>query len=498
MVWLRRAISSGQNPFFTHDLWYPDGATLVFQTFDLPDSLLGAAVIHLFGLWPTYNLIVLWTFVASAAAMYVLGRGTGASRPASFFSGCAYSFCTYHFAHALAHLHLLSMEWVPLYVLALWRVLETRSWRWACGGGFLLALASLSSWYYLVACFLITVGVVLTWFIAKRGRGLLAFVPRVSALCAVFLLLVGPLGVAMVHARAAEPVTGSHPASFYSADLESFVYPNAAQALSRWSTRFHHWTGNAGEAAEYLGLVLMALVCVGGLMGAPRVVTYLLVSILGVVYCLGPALHIAGAVVTGDVLPYARLNQFFPLLDFMGVPMRLSFVASFGLSAALAPALDAMKRRISWWILAPLASLAVLEHTPHPLVMSTLPSPAPMLAWASDPTPFAVLDASAASETVEWHQCLHGHPVFGVWLSRTPERLIAKLEADPIAGPLRSNGARRGIAISREAALQHLHDLSVRYIVQPAGDSRFIPETQLGLHSFYEGDGVRIYEVAPS
>ena len=151
IVWLRRAITTGQNPFFTHDLWHPDGATLVFQTFDLPDSLLGATVIPLFGLWPTYNLIVLWTFIGSAAAMYVLGRGTGASRPAAFLSGCAYSFCTYHFAHALAHLHLLSMEWVPLYVLALWKILETGSWRWTICAGVLLALASLSSWYYLLA-----------------------------------------------------------------------------------------------------------------------------------------------------------------------------------------------------------------------------------------------------------------------------------------------------------------------------------------------------------
>jgi PA14 domain len=452
IAWLHRAVATGQNPFYTHDLWHPGGTSLVFQTFDLPDAAAGALLLGPLGPLRTYNLIALWTFFSSAAAMYALGRGTGASRPAAFLSGCAYSFSTYHFVHALGHLQLMAMQWVPLYVLAFWRTLETRSLRWAAAGGVFLTLASLASWYYLIDAFFISAGVVIAWMIKERARGLIALIPRALLLCVVFLTLIGPLGIAMVRERAREPYEGAHNAAYYSADAESFVFPNAVQELSGLSHRHDHWTGNDGENGSYLGALLILLALVGILLQAPRARVYVVLAVVGVAFSLGPALHVHGKTVTGDVLPYVWLTRAVPLLDFMGMPVRFAFVATFALAAALAPSLDALRRWFRWRWLAPLGALAVLEHLPQTFAMGTYPTPAPLAKWASDPRPFAVLDACRDNRHL-WHQMLHTHPIFDGYISRQPVRFQREIDADPVAGPLRTGLPPKHAAPFRAAAL---------------------------------------------
>ena len=431
IAWLSKALSSGQNPFYTHDLWHPEGVTLVFQTFDLPDAFWASFALHVLKPWATYNLVILWVFFSCGAFMYVLGRGTGASRPASFLSGCAYTFCTYHFGHALGHLHILAMQWVPLYVLALWKVLEGGRWRWAIGGGVLLACASLSSWYYLIGSFVISVCVLAAWLRQDRGQHLKERMGWAFRMCAVYLGLVAPLGISMVVVRATEEIAGSHVARFFSADLQSFVFPNAAQVLGSWSTRHRAWSGNGAENATYLGAVLVLLVLIGLFMKAPRVGAYVAAAITGIVLSLGPALHIGGHVVTRDFMPYALLENAFPLLNFMGVPVRFGFAATFGLAAALAPSLDAIARKTTWWAAFPLGALVLVEHIPHSYITSAFPTPAPMVEWAKDHSDFAVMDVCRDMRHL-WHQTIHNHPVIGGYMTRTPRRLELMIEEDPI------------------------------------------------------------------
>jgi hypothetical protein len=624
--WIGRSLWHLKNPFYTHDLWHPSGTTLVFQTFDLPDAIWSAPLIPLIGLKATYNLVVLGTYIFSGWSMFLLGRGLGASRPAAFFAGAAYTFSTYHFGHALGHLHILAMQWVPLFVLAWWRVLETRGWRWAAAGGLFLALSALSSWYYLLNSFLIALGISIVWLIHTRGRDLLGALPRIGALCGVFLVIVGPLMWAMIRTKAAEPVEGQHSAAWFSADLQSFIFPNAAQELAQFSQRHRSWPGNAAETTTYLGAILVLLVLVGLVLRAPRVGSYLIVALIGITLSLGPRLLWGGQPVGLWTMPYTWVERSVPLLQFMGVPVRFAFCATFGLAAALGPALDAISARWRWWVAAPLAMLAVAEHKPHAFVTSNFPVPPPVAQWSQDRSDFAVLDACRDMRPL-WHQLHHQHPIVGGYLTRTPKRLEDSLKHDPIAGPLfawepptrtapfatdtldlsfdqpvvegaendkfsldltgelrvgkatratftvesddgselfvdgrrvvdnrgahaartvsgiidlaegthkltiryqqldgdavlrawwepageslRFLGAseveggfrgtvrfrRRELSVSREEGLNHLRDLRIRYVIQMRGDSRYPMETQLGLAPFYEGAGLRIYEV---
>jgi len=435
VVWTWRSLWHGRSPFFTDRLWHPDGTTLVFQTFDLPDLVWAAPIVPLAGPVGAFNAVVLWTFVGSGLAMYALGRGTGASRPAAFLSGCAFTFATYHFGHARGHLHIQAMQWVPLFALALWKALEGRQWKWAVFAGVFGALAGLASWYHLFAALLLGVVFAAARIAADRGRSM----PQALVAAGVGAALLAPLAAAIQRERASEAISGAHDARFYSADLQSFFLPNSPQWLARFSGAHALWTGNGAELSCYFGCLLLALGVAGAVLGAPRTRAYLAVALVGAVLSLGPALHVGGRIVTGDVLPYEWLRRAVPLLDFTGVPVRLAFTATFGLAAALAPTLDALAARVKrpWARAVPFAigAAAILEHAPNGFATSQFPVPAPMLEWAKDPADFAVLDACRDMRHL-WHQAVHGHPIFGGYLTRTPARLEKKLADDPVAGPL--------------------------------------------------------------
>ena len=82
MRWIRDALTSFRNPFFTDAVFYPKGVTLVFQTFDLPSAV---AMVPLWGWLPEvaiYNTAVLIAVTLTAYGMFRLVREETGDAPA--------------------------------------------------------------------------------------------------------------------------------------------------------------------------------------------------------------------------------------------------------------------------------------------------------------------------------------------------------------------------------------------------------------------------------
>ena len=77
-----------------------------------------------------YNLLVLLTFPLSAAAAYALARYLVGSHAASLIAGLAFMLAPFHVAQAAYHPHIAQTEWLPLYFLALFALVDRPSaWR---------------------------------------------------------------------------------------------------------------------------------------------------------------------------------------------------------------------------------------------------------------------------------------------------------------------------------------------------------------------------------
>lgn len=449
MRWFHDAVTAFQNPFFTDRLYYPHGSTLVFQTFDLPSTVL---VLPLWGLVPdvaVYNTAVV---AALAFTIYTMSRLVGhvtGDPLIGLLAGVLFVMTPYQYAHLQGHLHLLSMGWLPLYALYLLRFSESGAPRDAALAGLALALASLASWYHLLDALVLTPAVLGYGFVAHRRQWTWRRLVRGAGLAVlVYLLVAGPLLAAMLTASAREDVTGAHDAVQFSADLQAFAYPNAAQGWSdALGAHYRSWTGNAAESAAYVGYTLLALALVGAAVaGVAR--AFLVAAVCGAALALGPFLHVGGRVLTVR-MPYWYLERALPPIQLMGIPVRLAYVMYFGLIVAAAVGLERLARggastRRGWRLLAiavPVC-IAMYEYRPRSLITTDTPIPAPMRAWASGGGDWAVLDIWDSYRPM-WHATVHQRPMIGGYLTRVPQRLDDWVDRQPVLHAIMFGGQER-------------------------------------------------------
>jgi hypothetical protein len=132
---------------------------------DIPGKLLA----RMSGPVAAYNWLVLLTFPLSAVAAYLLARHLQLSPASAAIAAFAFAFSPFHLAHAAYHPHVAQTQWVPLYLLALWRCLD-RSTPAAVG---LLATAiagvTLSNFYGgLIAAVTTPLAIAAYWFFISR------------------------------------------------------------------------------------------------------------------------------------------------------------------------------------------------------------------------------------------------------------------------------------------------------------------------------------------
>ncbi len=94
-----------------------------------------------------YNFYILVSFPLSAITMYYLVRHFTKDKSASAVAGIIYGFCPYHFAHAWQHITLSDIQWMPLYVLTLFKLDEARTYKRAILCGLAFSLVTLSNHY---------------------------------------------------------------------------------------------------------------------------------------------------------------------------------------------------------------------------------------------------------------------------------------------------------------------------------------------------------------
>ena len=73
------------------------------------------------------NFIIVKSFILSGLFMYLLAFYLSRSHLAALVAGIIYSFCPYHFNKAWEHISLSIIEWLPLYVLLLLKLKNSRS-----------------------------------------------------------------------------------------------------------------------------------------------------------------------------------------------------------------------------------------------------------------------------------------------------------------------------------------------------------------------------------
>ena len=184
----------------------------------------GALLARLAGTLAAYNWLVLLSFPLSAAAAYMLARYLALSPAGATVAAIAYAFSPFHLAHAAYHPHIAQTQWLPLYLLAVWRCLDLATPRAMALLGAAAMAVTLSSFYGgLIAAAITPVAVAAHWLLTPRAD---ARSVRRLVLTAGALLLISAGGIAYA-AYAADPVLS---------DRSAFAFPRAD--LDRYSAKW--------------------------------------------------------------------------------------------------------------------------------------------------------------------------------------------------------------------------------------------------------------------
>jgi hypothetical protein len=352
LAWDTHALLTDPLHLFDANIFYPLPHTLAYS-----EHLLSTAALSLpLGLISgepvvAYNLSLLLSFPLAGLGMYLLVLRWTSWRQAAFLAGLAFAFAPYRLA-SIAHLQLLSIQWLPFSLLALDRllVLGVRSREYGVGSrAFVLRHSSfvifttlqiLASWYLAVFTVLVLGVYTLGWLAVRwrqRRRGLApqSLVGRLApqslvGLAASFLTVAGLtlpfalpyLGV-LPQLQAARPASlassfAAHPADFLTAAPFLRIAGPLTQSLAQRP-------GFTEENTLFLGVVTPLLALVGLALGAARRVERWRILALAAILTTSLALTFAG--------PYQALTRLLPALTVVRVPPRWIIPATFTLAA---------------------------------------------------------------------------------------------------------------------------------------------------------------------
>lgn len=561
--WIKIALVDRlQSPFHTDLLYYPTGVGLYFHTLNPFNGITTLPIQLSAGLILAYNAVIFGSWVLGGYGLFLLARwvlrASGNDSPGSgstlralappFLAGTIYTFSPFHMAHLLGHMQVLSLEWLPFYILyllrATQRIRQSQAWRRdALLAGFFLVLVGLCDWYYVLYLFLFT-GLYLVWQWGRIGLALAHRRPGISsdrALLAVplpaltagllFLVLLSPILVPMIREALQfkfmqRPVTDLY---ILSASVMDFLIPNRLHTLFR--PQSFRWIGNqiapVSERTISVGYLPLLLALFAAWQDRRRSGFWLASALFFLLMALGPALH-AGNIGWEDVpsatpapswTPYGLLNRLIPFMRIsrsvsrfaVMVQLSVALAAAIGLQALLGIVTSQGNERTAPRLHRAIAGLCLLvvlaEFWVAPFPLSPPDTPDYYTNLAAQRSDWAVLNLPMNFDRPGYllYQTVHHKPLTVAYISRDDPRTLT--ERVPVLQHFRHLGPDIIDVDAASVGPTILDDLGVETVVldrykMPGGRERTYTTALAqaifaGQPPVYEDERLTVFTVSP-
>lgn len=381
-------------------------------------DLTGAAIARATGPVAAYNWLVLLSFPLSAAAAYLLARHLALPPAGALLAALLFAFSPFHVAHAAYHPHIAQTQWIPLYLLALWRCMDRGS---AGAVAFLVAATAavtLSNFYGGLIAAVITPVAVGCAFAAARlrhGGALLVTLATLAVLAVVGLSFAWWTAPSVV----ADPSAFAFPREDlfrYSAKWWSYLVPPASHPLLGDFARgiWTDWNVKEGLLEHQVslgwGVVALGLVAIygwftpeGRFARLAAVPILAVVALFALVCSLSPERTVSGITLTRPSALLYSIAPMFRAYARFGVVVQLMAALLAGIGASWLVARSTRTARIACTVL---VALAISEYAvwPGALWRDVLPTAAHR--WVMNQTQASrVLDCApmdAESSSILW------------------------------------------------------------------------------------------------
>ena len=568
--WIRQALLNHQTHFFYTDLLYsPTGTSLLFHTLNYFNGLTTLPIQLNFGLAVTYNLVVFFHFIMAGFGVYLLaryviccvigphhfkGEGSLAFTPShskgrvvvgfpAFIAGIIFTFSPFHMAHLLGHMQVLSLTWVPFYVL--WLVRTLNHWRLAktTSFGFLpikdlilmgifLIFTTMVDWYQTLYLLLFT-PIVIVWAIATRPDRFLK-TSQVLPLSNVSEKLIKPfkssvqliismafmgLVVGMLFSPLIIPMAQeAHHANYMRPSFEENIILSADLLAFITPSELHPWWGNyfrpiydtftttTSERLVFIGIIPLLLAIFAGVRYRKNkmILLWAIITPIFMILALGPYLHVAGDMVningTLMPMPYLLLYKIVPFIGITRSLSRYSLIVMIGVSVLAGVTLYRFKLR--YQLLAFILICLEFVTIPYPISMIDTPEFFTMIGQDKQDYTIAALPMNWDRPNTLLYQTVHSKKLLTAYTSRNnPLDLTWRTPVLQQWRTLQDDIIKTDLA---KIAPTVLHDFNVRYIVldyyqMPVGDERHDTEKWVSialpnLDPIYNDGRLTVYE----
>ncbi|MCJ7582833.1 MAG: hypothetical protein MUP98_20140 [Candidatus Aminicenantes bacterium] len=437
MWWINYSVTElHQLPWHTTFLHFPHGTSLLAHTLNPFNGFVGIGLLKFLTLTQAFNVMVLFSFVIGGLTAFLLAFYLSQSYWGSLLAGFIFTFSNYHFAHAEGHMQLVSLEWIPLFLLLWLMLMKKPSIRIGLAAALTLFGVLLCDYYYFFYC-VITAVLITGWNIFKKKDVL--FLLKKNSLAPISAFMIGlfatsgPLVIALSVFSRRNPLLGAHHPRVFSLDLLAPIIPGGHWRFESL-TRFY-WTkitGNFHESSVHLGLaVIFVLILVWvkrKKIREPSLNLWFFIFLFFLVLSLGPVLHIWGKEISWFKLPYILLEFIFPPLKLGGMPIRMMVMTS--LSAGI---LFAFGFKLLWEgparkkiFMGLLITVMCFEYLPRPMPMTRVDVPDYVLALKELPGSGGVLDTFSLPTFALYYQVVHGKPMAEGYIARIPVSVSEK------------------------------------------------------------------------
>lgn len=519
--WVQQALKSGQSPFFTPYLFYPNGISLVTHNIAWFTVLPWLLLEPLFGGIVAYNLALLLNLALCGCAAYVLTYKLTAEPRAAFLAGLIYQAWPYRVSQ-LDHPNLLSTLWIPIFFLFLIYTIREGRWRDGVLAGVCFALVGYTRWQQLIAVTLMAVAFFAfsaPYWLPRGRRYVLTRLVVAGAVAGIALL--PPTLLLLLEQR-----DGDNPANLLREGEDTVLQTDLLAYLT--PSRFHPLFGGLAQRLYeryygdrlqdrnpvYLGLVALSLAALGIHRFSARAwkgrrwerIPWLSVAVVLVLLALGPILRVNGRLF--QVPTFYDLLA--PLVRLMRVPERfnvflalpVSVLAAYGVAGLLE-----RRPRLARWpgvLLFPLlGGLAVFEYLSVPArTLNVSHVPSFYAEMAREPGDFAVMNyPSRDAKDYMFEQTIHHRPILRGNISRLPEGSTAYIDSHPRLSFLGEPHNTPPVQTDVGRLLASLAEDHIRYIIvqkSRLGDQEIgYWRRYLLVQPRYEDEQVLIYPTAP-
>ncbi|WP_298685298.1 hypothetical protein [uncultured Methanomethylovorans sp.] len=539
--WFKKSFMDLSSPYFTPYLFYPNGVNLAFSAITPFNGILSVPLQFIFGLTRTYTILWLLSFIISGYGTFLLVRYLSKNSKAAFVSGLIFMFSPYHFAHSLGHLNLLSIEWIPFYVLFFFKTIKEDNFKNSIYAAFFLLLVFLSEYTYAVYLCIFTAFFLLYYIFEDRN-----YIVNKNVIIKLFLMalsfsiLVLPFAYPLLKELLLSKSSYMYSAGFvtYSADLLAFFVPSKFHPIFGQFVLpiYQNFTGNVAEFTVFAGYTVLILSMIAILrIRTKEVKFWALSTLVFFIFALGPLLHVNG-LFTGTIeninfavpLPYAIIMKI-PIISIARVPSRwdaivmlnLSVLAGYGLSYLY----NRLEKRSFWdisasnYLMIVFAALILFEFLAVPYPVANMEIPEFYNSLSEDPEDYAIFEVPnigyLAFPEYMYYQTLHEKKILTGY-THIPESSMKFVINTPYINLFFTSGDYdKYLNVSRDIFNQNITEVgpsilnyyNIKYIIlhenlMSKEELSFIQkllDNSLSTDpTYYKNDSMIVYEIMPS